>query len=738
MTFPYQALDSSQAEIRVIRMSSQATDADNTESPISITLHTVSLDDPRLKYHALSYVWGDSSDTVTIMVDGIPFSATANLATALQSFRPSSGGDPDFLLWVDAVCINQGDKLERKVQVELMGRIYRQTQKVLVWLGPGEERDDVRALCAFLDTWSEMLLVWLQKTGSLEIGPQLLTEFDRTVKTALGKYRLRLASSEEIGETGTDIAAASTKFSNESASQVIDPINTLFEVFRDRPYWSRIWTFQELQLPKEGVFLCGHDAVVGLNEIKRVFLWFNDFGPQLMRKARPEQISPEVWRVLCNIVAVISSLPLMKQISLERQLNMRSSSHPLTVIEILRATQFRRASNPRDLYYGLLGVVELPGLKVDYDASAEQVLTGASKLLCTAGGELLTYLLCYAGTAAPHWSSFTSLPSWVTTRGIIQSMFQNEIFWSGSYAGRSNEASLPYTEPTILDDVRTLLCEGIIVDTIAEKRVKSILDDIPEGGDSASRHVDESASFFFDCAPGHLISDLVASGMPYIGGGTQFAALVRLWMQDHLRGSYPLVSFNDILDSENLESNLEFMDAIHLFLVFCCLRDRDFTRLKQMMNEEESVEQSGKRILRVYKFIVKGFTKSRSEASPEESGATEATPTWDDVLYLALRQRRAGLDKEEVNAYRLNNLFLEYAALFRTKAGYIGTARPGIQRGDKLCVLAGASVPVILRPVAGEGFYQLVSYAFATGLMHGEAWRMVERGERETNFFLIK
>ena len=670
-------------------------------------------------------------------MDGIPFSVTANLATALRAFRPSFGGDLDFLLWVDAVCINQGDKLEREAQVELMGRIYRQTQKVLVWLGPGEERDDVRALCAFLATWSSVLQVWLRKTGSLEIGPQLLTEFDRTVRTALGQYRLRLASSKEITEAKTDIAAASTMFSSESTWQVIDPINTLFEVFRDRPYWSRIWTFQELQLPKEGVFLCGPDAVVGLNETKGAFLWFNDFGPQLMRKARPEQISPETWRMLYNIVACISSLPLMKQISVQRQLRMRPSSHSLTLTDILRATQFRRASDPRDLYYGLLGVVELPGLKVDYDASAEQVLTEASKLLCTSGGELLTYLLCYAGTAAPHWSSFTSLPSWVTTRGIIQSMFQNETFWSDSYAGRSNEASLSHTKPTIQDDVRTLLCEGIVVDTIAEKRVKSIMDDILEG-DSPSRLVNESASFFFDCAPGHLLSDLVTSGMPYIGGGTQFAALVRLWMQDHLHGSHPLVSFDDILDSENLENNVEFMEAIHFFLFFCCLRDRDFSRFKQMINGEDSLEQRGESILRAYRFTVRGFTKSRFEASPEESCATEATPTWDDMLYLATYERRAGQDEEELNTYRLNHLVLEYAALFRTTAGYIGTARPGIEQGDKLCVLAGASIPVILRPIVGEGSYQLVSYAFAIGLMHGEVWRMVERDERKTEFFLIK
>ncbi|KAF8858545.1 HET-domain-containing protein, partial [Acephala macrosclerotiorum] len=133
---PYRPLDPSCAEIRVISMSPDSNLGDGSiDSPISISLHTVSLDDPRLEYFALSYVWGGASNTTTITVDGAPFEATANLAAALRVFGRTFGGKSNKFLWVDAVCINQNDMSERIAQVELMGRIYRQTKMVLTWLG---------------------------------------------------------------------------------------------------------------------------------------------------------------------------------------------------------------------------------------------------------------------------------------------------------------------------------------------------------------------------------------------------------------------------------------------------------------------------------------------------------------------------------------------------------------------------------------------------------------------------
>jgi hypothetical protein len=61
---------------------------------------------------ALSYFWGDASITREIMINGVPVQVTTNLDPALRHL---------FLhytsLWVDAICINHQDEVERSQQL---------------------------------------------------------------------------------------------------------------------------------------------------------------------------------------------------------------------------------------------------------------------------------------------------------------------------------------------------------------------------------------------------------------------------------------------------------------------------------------------------------------------------------------------------------------------------------------------------------------------------------------------
>lgn len=83
-------------------------------------------------YAAISYVWGDSSDTIELSCNGEAVQVTRNLADALRQFR-----HPRTVrrLWADALCINQKDEQEKNHQVRMMGAIYRDAKEVLVWLG---------------------------------------------------------------------------------------------------------------------------------------------------------------------------------------------------------------------------------------------------------------------------------------------------------------------------------------------------------------------------------------------------------------------------------------------------------------------------------------------------------------------------------------------------------------------------------------------------------------------------
>jgi hypothetical protein len=51
----------------------------------------------------------------------------------------------EVLVWIDALCINQRNRIERASQVRLMGQIYSSAVSVAIWIGP-ENRESASAL----------------------------------------------------------------------------------------------------------------------------------------------------------------------------------------------------------------------------------------------------------------------------------------------------------------------------------------------------------------------------------------------------------------------------------------------------------------------------------------------------------------------------------------------------------------------------------------------------------------
>jgi hypothetical protein len=83
-------------------------------------------------YEAVSYVWGDPTRCEEMICGGEVLGLTQSLADALCRLRDESM--PRYI-WADQICINQYDQVEKSKQVKLMNRIYKDTAKVLAWLG---------------------------------------------------------------------------------------------------------------------------------------------------------------------------------------------------------------------------------------------------------------------------------------------------------------------------------------------------------------------------------------------------------------------------------------------------------------------------------------------------------------------------------------------------------------------------------------------------------------------------
>ena len=81
----YSPLDEAASQIRLLEIEPQHNDNQQT---FSCRMRTVSLDD-NIKFFGLSYVWGDSSDRVDVIVNGIviPVTRISKQPSAISSER---------------------------------------------------------------------------------------------------------------------------------------------------------------------------------------------------------------------------------------------------------------------------------------------------------------------------------------------------------------------------------------------------------------------------------------------------------------------------------------------------------------------------------------------------------------------------------------------------------------------------------------------------------------------------
>lgn len=96
-------------------------------------------------YDALSYCWGDPSETSSIFIREQTYTSehevlvTQNLQKALIRLRYRY---IERILWIDAVCIDQNNEREKEQQIQLMTKIYGHANSVLVWLGEPADNSD--------------------------------------------------------------------------------------------------------------------------------------------------------------------------------------------------------------------------------------------------------------------------------------------------------------------------------------------------------------------------------------------------------------------------------------------------------------------------------------------------------------------------------------------------------------------------------------------------------------------
>ena len=86
---------------------------------------------------AISYTWGDKSCQYPIQINNKRFLIYGNCHEVLtNTYRQWKQGKlQSHLVWIDSICIDQGNSMEKTAQVSFMGDIYARATQVLAYVG---------------------------------------------------------------------------------------------------------------------------------------------------------------------------------------------------------------------------------------------------------------------------------------------------------------------------------------------------------------------------------------------------------------------------------------------------------------------------------------------------------------------------------------------------------------------------------------------------------------------------
>lgn len=325
-----------------------------------------------LPYEALSYVWGSSTATKAIRCNGQDFAVTENLHDALLRLRHPRQAR---LLWVDAVCINQGNTTERGHQVKNMAKIFSAARRVIVWLGRGTDRT--------LMAISSLRKLQNQSSVLSELYPWLDVPFSD--QSNVGRVEAWLKFGIKLGlETEAFVLPLSDQIA--------------LEALLELPYFTRVWVFQEVAKAKVATVMCGRNRFdwATLASAARDFV-HSGLAAQLSEKAK------------AGAEAVMEMEKARKQVLKGDQRGLLS---------ILLATSSAECSDPRDRVYGVLALAgdynpdrDLEAFVPDYSIELPELFKRVARWSIGKGNlNILSYASRREDTGA---APAMILPSWV-------------------------------------------------------------------------------------------------------------------------------------------------------------------------------------------------------------------------------------------------------------------------------------------------------------------------------------
>ncbi|KAF4630994.1 hypothetical protein G7Y89_g7140 [Cudoniella acicularis] len=414
--YQYSPFDPKQRQIRLVTL-----EPGDWPDGIRCRVEAIPFDE-QPTYEALSYVWGDANKRRPIQLNDHLFEVTENLWLVMRRVRHHTIRR---VLWVDAICINQADDEEKSQQVAMMGEIYRGCQNAIIWLG--EDPDTA-------------------ETGSKSV-----------IASRACEILEMLGADKHLDELPCFSA------SDGQRTEISEEYTIHFEAFRkfvDVPWWKRVWVIQEMVLPKSVKFLYSSEEF-SYETLRSVVQVLQVHGTTCCKQ----------YRYTLRALAFDPILTLQEQV--EPMVSTRETwTHqtPVTLFYLRRLFSASQATEKRDLFYALLGLVTSWGpstpLYPNYNISLrEAIIQAVFKCISEQGGvEFLQGERFFRDQKdMPSWipdAHFTTVPSqWVI---VEQRRLRISSGFSASASLRQDASQLSLTANG------TLLCQAFKVDKIAQ------------------------------------------------------------------------------------------------------------------------------------------------------------------------------------------------------------------------------------------------------------------------------
>jgi heterokaryon incompatibility protein (HET) len=318
-------------------------------------------------YEALSYCWGKEEQKVDLGIGQAYYSISTPLSRALKLLRYANDTR---VLWIDQISINQKDDHEKSVQVLRMGRTYRQASQVLVWLG--DEDEETPVVFKLIDNIAQQILEFRKQR-------EVMDAFEKAASQETSHFPLELSPPD---------AAEWVAFRN----------------FNSRPWFTRVWTFQELVLSQKATLICGTHSTSW-----QVFSGVCKMVSAFDRTCLPSQDSH--FKGSDSHIRYLSITNLFVSGQRYQRATIPGVHHSIDLMNLVQTLRKNSSSQAMDKIYGLLGCAndvdtEIQSF-VDYSVTFDKTYTVFAKWFINRYKDLSVLRL------VDITSNPSKLPSWV-------------------------------------------------------------------------------------------------------------------------------------------------------------------------------------------------------------------------------------------------------------------------------------------------------------------------------------